>query len=162
MPVLCWLWLLISPVSATHPFYVSVTEMNYDAADSVLEVSVKLFTDDLAQALEARYQSNLHLGEPEEHPDADVFVALYLREQLSIQAHDLPLEQQYLGKEFEEDVTWCYLAVPIAQAPQALLIRNALLTDQFEAQRNLVHLRVGSQRKSLMLHRGKLSERVEF
>jgi hypothetical protein len=163
--LMAWLgWpLMAAPAPASHPFHVSVTEMTYNALDSTLEVSVKLFTDDLEAALEARYQQSLHLGLDDEDPDADVYLALYLREQLSVKAEGTdPLVQRFHGKQFEEDVTWCYLSLPMAQLPRTLYVHDALLTDQFQDQRNLVHLQLGPQRKSLMLHRGKLGESVFF
>ena len=37
-----------------HPFYVSVTEINHNAADKTLEISCKMFTEDLEEILEKK------------------------------------------------------------------------------------------------------------
>jgi len=152
----------VAPLAGQHPFYFSVAEIQYDAEDGTLEVAVKMFTDDLEQALETRYQQVLNLGLPDQHPDAEVYLALYLKEQLTLRSQHHDLSQRYLGQEQEEDVTWCYVVVDLPEPPRTLWIRNALLTDQFEAQRNLVHVRVGNHTESLLLQRGKLSDEVSF
>jgi Domain of unknown function (DUF6702) len=36
----------------THPLYISVTEINHNAKDRILEVSCKIFTNDLETVLE--------------------------------------------------------------------------------------------------------------
>ena len=41
-----------SPKAAVHPFYVSVTEINQNAAEKSLEISCKFFADDFEQTLE--------------------------------------------------------------------------------------------------------------
>jgi hypothetical protein len=167
--MLALLWILCSVLPPTpaavptlHPFYFSVAEMRYDGDDQALEISVKMFTDDLEEALATRYQQKLKLGLTDQHPDAEVYLALYLREQLNLRQGNENLTQQFLGQEQEEDVTWCYLSVPLSTPPVQLWIRNALLVDQFEGQRNLVHVRVGDRTESMLLQRGKLSQEVSF
>lgn len=153
---------VVTPAEVQHPFYFSVAEMKYDAEDGNLEVAVKMFTDDLEQALETRYQQPLHLGLSNQHPDAEVYLALYLKEQLNLRSQNRDLDQRYLGQEQEEDVTWCYVEIDLPKPPRTLWIRNALLTDQFEAQRNLVHVRIGDETESLLLQQGRLSGEVSF
>lgn len=148
--------------SQSHPFYLSVTEIQYNAQDKVLEIAVKLFVSDLEAALQERYQQTMNLGLTNEHSDAEVYLALYLREQLQIRFEGVALPQTYLGNQPEQEVLWCYLTVPMPRAPRSLYVRNALLTDQFEEQQNLVHLNVAGQRESLILQRGKLAEEVIF
>lgn len=162
--MLFWHYLPINatPAEGEHPFYFSLAEIQYDAQDGTLEVAVKMFTDDLEQALAARYQQPLHLGLSDQHPDAEVYLALYLKEQLNLRSQERDLEQRYLGQEQEADVTWCYVEIDLPEPPGTLWIRNALLTDQFAAQRNLVHVRVGDQTESILLQRGKLSDEVSF
>jgi len=45
-----------------HPLYISVTEVNHNAKDKILEVSCKLFTNDFEAALEKMSGAHVDLG----------------------------------------------------------------------------------------------------
>lgn len=44
-------WFLISAFSLLHPFFVSMTDIKYNPNDKDLEISVRIFTDDLENVL---------------------------------------------------------------------------------------------------------------
>ncbi|HEU4472678.1 MAG TPA: DUF6702 family protein, partial [Flavisolibacter sp.] len=45
-----------------HPFYISVTEVNHNRADKTLEISCKIFADDLEETLEKSYKTQLDIS----------------------------------------------------------------------------------------------------
>ena len=47
------------PVSAEafHPFYISITEINHNAKDKTLEISCKMFAEDLEETLNKNYKT---------------------------------------------------------------------------------------------------------
>ena len=56
-PILCVF------MTAPHPLYISVTEINHNSKDKILEVSCKIFTNDFETVLEkwpARKSTSLH------------------------------------------------------------------------------------------------------
>ena len=65
---------LISLVSV-HEFHLSLTEINHNAENRSLEISIKLFTDDLTTALiQAGASKKIELGTEAEPPAANELV----------------------------------------------------------------------------------------
>lgn len=54
IPLIC----LLMAGKPTHPFHVSVIEINHNAADKTLEISCKIFTDDFEKILAKNYQKS--------------------------------------------------------------------------------------------------------
>ena len=67
-----------------------------------------------------------------------------------------------LGKEVEMDVTWCYLEFTGVEAVRSITVRNEVLFEMFDDQSNLVHLYIGKEETSMLLHRGHRTERIEL
>jgi len=145
-----------------HPFYLSLTDMQYNAANQEIEIAIKIFTDDLDETLTARYGEAIRLETEREHPDADAYLFTYIEENFSLSIQDQALPLSYLGREVEEDVVWVYLTVPCASSPEQVKVKQAILLDMFEGQRNIVHLEVNGNIESLLLQKGKPSGLLAF
>lgn len=159
LPLIPWLTLW---ATLLHPFYVSVTEINHNAEAQSLEISIKMFSDDLEEALNQRFGETMNLGLDDEHPDADVYLALYLQDELKLSADGTPLTFTYVGKDAGIEATWAFVEATDVAALQVLSVRNALLTEQFDTQKNMVHVHYQGQTQSLLLQRRNLSGEVKF
>ena len=51
-----------SPATERHPFYISVTEVAHNAKEKSLEVSCKIFADDMEAALSQQYKMQVDLA----------------------------------------------------------------------------------------------------
>ena len=60
--------------AAAHPFHVSVTEIEHNAADKTLEISCKIFTDDFETILAKNYNTKVDLINPPNKPAMDSLV----------------------------------------------------------------------------------------
>jgi len=61
-----------------HPFYVSLCQVDYNNQNHTLEISVKIFADDLLRAIENKGISDLHLGEDMENPESGKYIFNYI------------------------------------------------------------------------------------
>ncbi|MEZ4775940.1 MAG: DUF6702 family protein [Bacteroidia bacterium] len=143
--------------AASHPFYLSVTEIDYNTDNQSLEVSIKLFTDNLNQALIKQGNSPETAGET-----TDIQVQNYLKEKLVVTVNGKPVEFEFLGKEVLPDVTWCYLEGKNIPAIKNIKVKNLMLLEVFDSQKNIVHLDIAGRKKSLLLQRGKVEEELAF
>src|SRR5687768_6597088 len=57
-----------------HPFFVSTTEINHNAADKNLEISCRIFTDDFETTLTKAYQSKVDLFKPKDTAAVDRYI----------------------------------------------------------------------------------------
>lgn len=139
--------------SAAHPFYVSVTDVEYLAEEQLLGVTIRVFTDDLEAALRAQGAPKLDLGAPSEHPEANRWVATYLDSKLSWRLNGQPRTCHWLGKEVENDVTFLYLeARQVSHFPD-IELTHRLFLETFDTQENIVHLHCAGNLASARLNR---------
>lgn len=141
--------------SASHKFYVSITQVDMDSVSRRLEISARIFSDDLAASVLAVTGQNLLLGSVREHPDADSILFNYFLATVSFKQDGRNLDLKFVGKEIEADVTWLYIeSVQGMQPEKPVVIRNALLQEHFPDQKNLVNLKFGKQTVSQIHSKG--------
>ncbi len=146
-----------------HKFYVSISEVNHNTETAALEISMKIFTDDLEAALEADTAEKLWIGDPDREVAAtDSLLAVYFDKKLIINVNEAERKVVFLGKELEADVTWCYLEIQDVPAVKSVSIDNRILMELFDDQKNLVHIYANGKEKSLFLRRGKTTGAVKY
>lgn len=144
-------WLIPVWLTVVHPFYVSVTEIRHNAAQQELEVSCRIFYDDLEMALKTAYKVPVDIVHPANRKTVDGFIADYLKQHLRITIDGKPVTLQYLGYQIEEDAAWCFLEVKQVPAVKKVRILNDILYSQHANQINMMHVIVKDQRKSTKL-----------
>jgi hypothetical protein len=152
--------LFVSTAWLMHEFYVSITEVRYNSDTERFEVSMRIFPDDLDRALLARTGIHTRLATELEHKSADSLLMLYLLEDFSLEVNGAELELTYLGKEPESNAIWCYLESSKIPDPGVLGIRNAILTEYFPDQVNIIQVYQGKWNKGLMLDRDQISGKL--
>ena len=145
-----------------HPFYISVCQIDYNADADALELSFRIFTDDLELALESMGTGRLHLGTEREAEKADEYIGRYLGRHVELEVNGLPVDAAFLGKEVDTDAIWCYVEVADVTELTSMTIKNTLLLESFEDQVNLVHVNANDQKKSLVFNRLQIRETLEF
>ncbi|MDG1570785.1 hypothetical protein OZ410_00545 [Robiginitalea sp. M366] len=147
--------LTLSSFGLAHKFYVSVTNVEYSEKNASLQVISRIFIDDLEATLLERYDLKAGLGTPEESPLAKAYIERYFRAKFALEVNGDPVEYTFLGTRTDKDLLVCYLEVPNLEAGTltSIGVRNDLLTDMFEEQKNLVHLKALGKKHSLVLVR---------
>ncbi|OWY19895.1 peptidase E [Sphingobacteriales bacterium UPWRP_1] len=158
--MIMYLWLMVSTL--LHSYYVSITQIEYNQYTQSVEISCKIFTDDLEAALEKATGEKMHLGTDRENPDASQYVRQYLKDRLQFELNGKPVQYNFVGKEISADATWCYLEISGVRELKSLKVTSQLLTDVFETQSNIVHITTGKNKKSLLLSKVKASDTVTF
>ncbi len=154
--------LFIFSNGVAHPFYVSVCQIDYNSDTNSLEITLKLFTDDLESVLAKNDAEELHLGSEKEAESADSLISAYIAEKLTIAVEGKQQSWEYLGKETDIEVTWCYLEISDVPAFRKLEIDSRIFLAKFETQQNIIHVNTGTEKKSLLLQRGESSGVLTF
>jgi hypothetical protein len=157
--VLFWL-LAITPVTP-HPLYVSITEMNYNEQSHNIEISCKIFTDDLEQALGKKSGHSAHISSTRDEAIA-AEIAAYLAAHLGISFDGKKVPLKFLGYELEKEAVWSYLEGPVVKAPTSAEINNSILFESFDQQINLVHITVKGERRSTKLVNPEFQASLKF
>ena len=148
--------LLLLPLFAftvIHKYYVSVTTINYSQKDDALQITSRIFIDDLERVLEERYGLTTELNTPEEDKSSDSYIEKYFKTKLLIKIDGEERPFTFLGKKYDADMVVCYMEIPKVELAQAksVEIRNELLIDVFEEQQNVVNFKWDGKKKSFLL-----------
>jgi hypothetical protein len=145
---------------SAHDFHLSLTEIRHNSENKTLEISIKLFTDDLQEALVLAGAPKLELGTPNEPPTANEYIESYLKQHFELSVNGKPTEFVYLGKEAELDATWCFVEVKDIRKVKTIEASNTLLLEAFDDQTNMLNLFINGQKKSGLARKG--SSRLSF
>jgi hypothetical protein len=136
---------------ALHPIYVSVTEIEYQSKEKQLEISCRIFTNDLESVLKATNTQRIDLLNPAKQKEMEKLVHGYIREHLKLLINGKLLTLQYHGYEQVDDALQSYLTANLSFAPSNLTIINDLLFEYKSEQTNIVHITVNNKRTSRRL-----------
>ena len=142
---------LVAGLLTAHPFYVSICQIDHNPETAALEVTVKVFTDDLESVISREDEPPPRLGDPGELPDADARIADYLAAHLQVWVNGERVTGRYLGKEVEMEATFCYVEIPGVARADTVEVLDDIFMEQFDTQTNLVHVTVGGTTLSMLL-----------
>lgn len=159
------LFLAVLPLLAfteAHKFYVSATDIEYNEKQRSLQIISHVFTDDLENLLQTRYSKELTLVKENEHPAADDYVQRYFSDKLKLSVNGKERSFNYIGKEYDKDQLLVYLEVEGVEPLKTIGVKNAVLTDLFPEQKNVVKVKFKNEIKSLLLMWDNLSGTINF
>lgn len=156
--------LLILGVSSfgMHKYYVGVTDINHNAEAKMLEIVIKLFTDDLENALIEAGEKKFFLGEKNELPHADDAIIAYLLNNFEIEVNGKPAQWKYEGKDASTEMVWSFLSVKDIKKVKSIAIKNTCLTDILPQQTNMVHLFANGEKTSKNLNNNRIEHNFRF
>jgi len=139
--------------TVAHKFYVSVTNISYSEKDQAIQITSRIFIDDIEKVLLERYGVETHLATNSETSLANEYIEKYLRTKFLMFIDGEQKEYNFLGKKYDNDIMICYLEIPEVAIIEvkSLEVQNELLTDLFDEQQNVVHFRVKGKKKSFVL-----------
>jgi hypothetical protein len=136
---------------AAHPLYITVTEINHNAKDKVLEISCKIFTNDFEAVLEKMAKTRVDLSAVKDKVATDKLITGYVERHLRLKVDGKEVVLHFVGSENQEDGTWSYFQVNDIAAVKKIDVVNDLLYDGFNQQINIMHVTIGGDRKSTRL-----------
>ncbi len=148
--------LVVSLLCLAHPFHVSVSDIKYKEEQKAIQISTRIFLDDLEVALQA-FTGNeaLDIVDKSNWEVVKTSLEQYILSKIAIEdAKGRKLELHYVGAEIEDDVMWCYLEVLKVKKLPAVSVTNKLLHEVWPDQENLVHFRAFDSVKSARLYKG--------
>jgi hypothetical protein len=138
--------------AAAHKYYRSLAQVEYNAESKSVEVSLRVFADDLELALTRRAGRKVSLDRTK---DADRLVLAYLRDTFEIKNRDGETKAlKWVGMELRADVAWLYVEAEMPEGLAGGRVRDHILFELFEKQVNTVSVRYPDARADLVFARG--------
>lgn len=146
-----FVWLSAVAGTDRHPIFVSVTEIEHNAKEQTLEISCKIFTDDLEKALRNAYKTRVDLAEEKLKPAMDKLINEYVQKHLQVSVEGKPARLQYLGFEKIDEAVYSYYRADNIATVKKMSITDNILFEYKAQQMNIIHVIVGGNRKSTRL-----------
>lgn len=146
--------------SLKHPFYISVIDIKHDAKQQSLNISVKLFINDIEEALKKTTSKSIDLLNPKNKAEMEIELMNYIKKRLSISLNNKATNIDFIGYEKEEDAIWTYLEIKKVASPKIIKIDTKLLYDFLPQQSNIIHAEVNGVKKSSKVNNP--DSKVEF
>ena len=161
MPVNLFLFFILYlnvlfPVDNEHKFYVSTTSIEFKSKSKSLQIISQLFTDDL-QLIISEQDESIILDPDSDLEFIDQLIENYFKKNLVFSSEGVNIPYVFLGKEYLNDITKCFIELNFSEVPKNVELSNELFLSLFKEQQNIVHFKNLDQRKSYLLHKNKRS-----
>lgn len=136
---------------AFHKFYVGVFQVEYASEKKMIQITSRIFIDDLNNAVEKKYHKKTFIGtEKETQADLDLFKK-YLAENFIIKINGQNKPITFLSKEVEAgDVLVCYSRIKDIDKFKNIEISNTILVDWNSEQQNITHISAFGTKRSVL------------
>lgn len=144
--------------------YISLGLIDFNPKTQSLDITFKVFTDDLQDAVrKASTREDLFIGYEDEIPAVDSLINVYFNDQIDFSFPDnSPKTMNYLGKEIELDVTWCYFQIKDVSDLTDLQASCKLFTELFPTQTTIMHVKKDGKEKSMLFNKSRTEQELSF
>ena len=147
---------------AWHKFYVSVTQIDFVPNKKRVEITSRIFIDDLEKALEKKFKKKFYLTTPKEVENADALIHEYLKVKIKISINKKAQNVEFLAKELEGDVLIFYTKIAVSKKINTFEIFNALLTEIYKEQQNIVHTNINGNKNSFLFTNTETNQKIDY
>lgn len=158
---ICILMVAVWPrVVAAHTFHASLTQIEVNASANTVEVGIRVFVDDLEEALTRRTGRRVRLGTT---AGFDALALDYVSASLGIEgANGKRLAFSWIGRETSVDVVWLFVEAPLNGQLDGGRLENKLFFELFDDQVNTVNIKDGERRTTLTFSTGDGAKQIGF
>ncbi|SDG69679.1 hypothetical protein SAMN04488062_101418 [Flavobacterium omnivorum] len=133
-----------------HKFYVALYQVNYAPEKKMLQITTRIFVDDLNTSIGKKYQKKINLGSEKETDEDLIFFKKYFNEKFNIKVNGQVKPIHFKSKEMEGDVLICYFSIKEIQKINSIEIYNAVITEGNSEQQNIMHFTVMGVKNTLL------------
>lgn len=163
----CYFALMLSTSVLAHPLRLSLCEIEYSPKKQLLSINLKLFLTDVNEALVFDpYSKELAFCKPDEAAKANQMLMDYVNQFFYVKANrktiDLKIKRKRLSGEGDNTALWVYFEFKQAVPLTTIEIKNAVFTDLFFDQNNIVYVHMNGESKSMMLNKKTPVHKLKF
>lgn len=133
-----------------HNFYVSTTSIRFVPDEKSLQITTQVFLDDFESVLQQNGHEKTKLIPEVSQEEIDILVEDYLRKNITFKAQEKTIDFEFLGKVYKNDVLIAYMELKMDSIQSSLSIKNTIFFDYLPDQKNIIHFKFASKRKSFL------------
>ena len=155
-------WMATGLIAALHPFFVSVIEINHNQKEATVEISVRVFTEDLEKTLQKYTTGKVDIINPPDKVFLEKQISIYLSQKLKLRINGQPVTLHYIGHEIQQESVWSYLEVSNIPEVKKVEVDCSILYDFEKSQTNIFHIKSKGMEKSYKLDNPKTNTVFDF
>lgn len=144
-----------------HKYYVSTVQMDFSG--NTTDISIRIFYDDMENALAQSYGSFLRLcpraaGDPGTQTDS--LMCLYLAGKFAVFTNGEKgekIEPHFVSSACDQEYVTLHFSAEVPENTKEITIRCDILTEVFPEQRNIIQISADGKRTSRLLSKGRES-----
>ena len=144
-------WFLTGMISVMHPFFVSVIEINHNTKEATVEISVRIFTEDLEKTLQKYATNKMDIINPTDKALLEKQINQYISQKLKLKINGQSITLNYIGHEIQKESVWSYFEVTKIAEIKKVDIDCTILYDFEKSQSNIIHIKSKGVDKSYKL-----------
>lgn len=133
-----------------HKFYVALYQVNYAPEKKMLQITARIFVDDLNSAVGKKYSKKVNLGSENEAIEDVNLLKKYFSEKFYLKVNGQTKPLHFLSKEMEGDVLICYFNMREIPKVNSLEIFNSIIIEGNSEQQNIMHFNVLGTKNTLL------------
>ncbi|WP_396212454.1 DUF6702 family protein [Flavobacterium sp.] len=134
-----------------HKFYTAIYQIEFVPKKKMIQITTRIFIDDLNEALEKKYKQKVFIATKNESPQDTELIKKYFAEKFQIKVNGKVKPMNFVSKEVEENVVICYLSIKEISKIKMLEIENSIITEVHNEQQNIIQANFNGQKHSLLL-----------
>ena len=133
-----------------HNFHISTTSIRFVPEENSLQITTQVFIDDFESVLQQCCNNKTKLIPEIPQKEIDSLVQDYFRKNVTFKAQGKTLDFDFLGKVYKSDVLLAYMELQMDSIVSPFSIKNTIFFDYLTDQKNIIHLKLASKRKSFL------------
>lgn len=134
-----------------HRFYVGIYQVDFVPQKKRLEITTRIFMDDLNDALAKAYKKQTNVGDENETPEDVALMKKYLADKFKIYLNGQHKPMNYHSHEQENNVVICYLTIKEVSKINKIEVENSILIEVHEEQQNIIQFNNNGKKQNLLL-----------
>ena len=157
------LLLLLFSSIVLHPLHVSLSNIDYDKDKQTIDIAIKMFDDDIRPAIYKKYNISLPTNNEVEFVNIDSLFNEYISDNFIVWFDNSKRQKlNYVKKEKKTDAIWFYFTVEVNDKMESITIKNTLLNDLYDDQKNLIMYKSGSNEKANIFDKNKTIYKIDL
>ena len=134
-----------------HKYYVSITQIEFVKEQQSVQIISRIFIDDFESVLRKRYDKNITLDRGDDETQIDNYIKKYLLTKIEISINNQEVIPNFIGKKYDDGIMHCYLEIENIKSISTFQIKNKVLFDMFEDQKNVIRTNINNKNKTVVL-----------
>ena len=134
-----------------HKYYVSITQIEFVKEQQSVQIISRIFIDDFESVLRKRYDKSITLDRGDDETQIDDYIKKYLLTKIEISINNKEVIPNFIGKKYDNGIMHCYLEIENVKSISTFQIKNKVLFDMFEDQKNVIRTNINNKNKTVVL-----------